>query len=103
MNRVEVIQKIHDRYLAVRDSLNERERRLWAASEASRIGYGGISLVSKALHMSPNTVKKGLREIAADDVDMISDADARIRKPGGGRKQKKSASANRQADTESSD
>lgn len=90
MNRDEAICEIRERYLSVDDSLNERERRLWAAAEATRIGYGGISIVSKALHMSPNTVKKGLREIAAGDTETNSDADARIRKPGGGRRPKNS-------------
>ena len=27
---------------------NERQRRLWAASEAQRIGYGGVSAVALA-------------------------------------------------------
>lgn len=90
MNREHVIRDINERFLQSGHSLNERERRRWAAAEATRLGRGGIVLVSKALRMSPNTIKKGMQEMAAGD-DLSSDTDIRIRKPGGGRKPKKSS------------
>lgn len=84
-----MIREIHARYLRDGQALNERERRLWAAVEANRIGYGGITVVSKALRMSPNTIRKGMQEIAAGIADLSSDGDTRIRRPGGGRKPNK--------------
>jgi hypothetical protein len=39
-------------------NLGERERRLLAAAEAQRIGYGGISLVSKSCGLSSGSFRK---------------------------------------------
>ena len=43
--------------------MNERSRRQWAASEARELGYGGLSLVSKATGLSRPTITAGLREL----------------------------------------
>jgi hypothetical protein len=40
--------------------LGERERRLLAAAEAQRIGYGGISLASKSCKLSRVTITKAM-------------------------------------------
>lgn len=92
MNREDVIREIQERYRQAGRSLNEFERRLWAATEAMKIGWGGISLVSKALRMSPNTIKRGIQEIAMGQVDCDLQANGRIRKSGGGRKPKPTSS-----------
>jgi hypothetical protein len=60
--------------------LTERERRLFAASEARKWGYGGISLVSGICGLSRATISKGLRELDAPPI-----AENRIRRPGAGR------------------
>jgi len=60
--------------------LNERARRMVAASEASKLGYGGISRVSKACGLSRVTITKGVKELEEDAID--SD---RIRRHGAGR------------------
>lgn len=86
MNREDVILEIEQRYRQSGRSLNEFQRRLWAATEAMKLGWGGISIVSKALRISPNTIKRGIQEIATGHADSLSNANARIRKPGGGRK-----------------
>lgn len=69
-------------------AFNELQRRHWAAMEAIRLGRGGITLVSKALRISPNTIKKGIQEIATGQADSYLLTKSRIRKPGGGRKSK---------------
>lgn len=92
MNREDVIREIQERYRQSGRSLNEVERRLWAATEAMKIGWGGISLVSKALRISPNTIKRGIQEIAMGQVDSSLQANGRIRKSGGGRKSKPTSS-----------
>lgn len=89
MNRELVIREVHERYLQLGRPLNEIERRHWAATEALRLGRGGITIVSRALRMSPNTIKRGIQEIAAGDFDRHSPSNNRIRKPGGGRKAKR--------------
>ena len=91
MNQDDLIRDIHERFRQSGQERNELQRRIWAAREAIRIGTGGIGLVSKALRMSPNTIKRGIREIAAGGVDLHSTSTPRIRRPGGGRKPKTEA------------
>ena len=61
--------------------LNERARRMVAASEATQIGYGGVTLVSHACGLSRVTINKGIRELSASPL-----SENRIRQPGGGRR-----------------
>ena len=60
--------------------LDERARRLFAASEARQLGHGGVSLVSRACGLSRVTITKGLQEL--DDVPLPV---GRVRRPGAGR------------------
>jgi hypothetical protein len=60
--------------------LDERGRRLIAATEARQIGYGGITEVSRACGLSRVTITKGLQDLEAAPL-----ATGRIRQPGGGR------------------
>lgn len=45
--------------------LDERARRLVAASEALQLGYGGISSVSRACGLSRVTITKAVEELNA--------------------------------------
>jgi hypothetical protein len=63
--------------------LNERSRRLMAATEARAIGYGGVSQVSRACGLSRKAIAKGIEEIAVKAVV----APGRIRRLGAGRKE----------------
>jgi transposase len=60
--------------------LNERQRRIVAASEAKAIGTGGISILSRVTGLSRQTIYHGIDDLASK---VITD---RIRKPGAGRK-----------------
>lgn len=60
--------------------LDERARRLFAASEARQLGRGGISLVSRACGLSRVTITKGLREL--DEAPLPA---GRVRRAGAGR------------------
>ena len=62
--------------------LDERTRRIMAASEAMALGYGGVSLVRRACGLSRKAISKGVREIA----EGVAPATGRIRRPGSGRK-----------------
>ena len=60
--------------------LDERARRLFAASEARALGYGGVSIVSRACGLSRMTITKGLREL--DEAPLEA---GRVRQRGAGR------------------
>jgi Rhodopirellula transposase DDE domain len=70
------------KHAALRSVFTERSRRLWAATEARALGYGGIAAVARATGLSPATISRGLAELDAD-APVLAD---RVRKPGGGRK-----------------
>src|SRR5450759_4566110 len=71
---------IGERYAAVRRSLNERGRRLFAAAEARTAGPGGISASARATGSARSTIGRGLKDL--DDPDALSGIG---RRPGSGR------------------
>jgi len=66
--------------------LDERSRRLWAATEAKAIGHGGQTVVAQATGLSRRTIYAGLEELKQLKKS-ISGSQIRIRHQGGGRKQ----------------
>jgi hypothetical protein len=68
------------KYADIVGVLDERARRLWAATESRAIGYGGDALVSAATGLARETIRNGRRELA-EGVDSAT----RIRRPGAGR------------------
>ena len=60
--------------------IDERARRLMAAGEVRQLGYGGVSIVSRACGLSRVTITKALRELGEAPL-----APGRIRRPGAGR------------------
>jgi Rhodopirellula transposase DDE domain len=81
-----VVQWVRDKYRALSGTLNERSRRLWAATEAQSLGRGGVAAVIVATGMSSATVYKGLGELGAAMTGAGVLPPERIRNPGGGRK-----------------
>ena len=73
---------IRAKFRALASRLNEHTRRVWAATEARAIGYGGISLVARATEVSRRAIAVGLCEIERGAIL----PEGRIRRPGGGRK-----------------
>ena len=73
---------IRARYEAVSPHLDERGRRVFAASEARAAGYGGIAAVSRVTGIAASTIGRGLDELA----DTAGLDASRVRRPGGGRK-----------------
>src|SRR5512143_3157539 len=81
------IQAISTKYTSLEPMLDERARRLWAATEARAIGWGGITQVAEATGLSRITIKAGLSELDLPDApDDRKVARQRLRRPGGGRK-----------------
>src|SRR5579872_3269483 len=67
--------------------LDERAQRLWAASTARAHGRGGVSLVSRITGIARSTIQRGLGELTeVGPVHLKPDPEARVRRPGGGRK-----------------
>lgn len=71
------------KYLTLRNELDERGRRVWAALEASILGHGGIALLSRATGLSVNTINQGIHNLSEHSVEPLQ---RRVRRSGGGRK-----------------
>jgi hypothetical protein len=78
---------VRQRFELLAGSLDERSRRLFAATEAIAHGYGGIALVSRATGMAQRTIGTGIKEVLEIEANPpAAGAPQRIRRPGGGRK-----------------
>ncbi len=71
---------VREKYEAISSLLNERSRRLWAATESRALGWGGDSIVSRATGLMRATIRRGRAELEAGLVDI-----ERVRRPGAGR------------------
>jgi hypothetical protein len=65
-------------------TLNEKDKRCYAAIEAQKLGHGGISYIASVLDCSRTTIYAGLAELA--EPAAARGAGPAIRRPGGGRK-----------------
>jgi hypothetical protein len=63
--------------------LDERGRRLMAATEAMSLGHGGVTLVHRASGLSRQAIRRGVRELEARHPPLPP---GRVRRPGAGRK-----------------
>jgi transposase len=72
---------IRERWLVVRDELDERGRRMWAAAEARSHGRGGIAAVVRATGISAETVRRGIAEVRSGE----RAPEGRVRRSGAGR------------------
>ncbi len=75
---IEIIKK---KYESLKVWLNEKSRRIWAASEAEALGHGGQAIVREATGIDWHTIRKGISELEKKESDIV-----RIRRKGGGRK-----------------
>jgi Rhodopirellula transposase DDE domain len=67
--------------------LDERAQRLWAAATARAHGRGGVSLVARATGIARSTIQRGLQELTqVGPCHVKPNPQARVRRPGGGRK-----------------
>jgi len=71
-----------EKFLNMKNYLNEKSRRIWAATEAKSLGYSGKTIVHKATGIDYKTIKHGLKDLEEEN-DLL-----RIRKHGAGRKKK---------------
>ncbi|MGZ2402898.1 hypothetical protein ACVIKO_000158 [Rhizobium ruizarguesonis] len=78
------IVAIKARFETLAPYLDERARRLLAATEARAAGRGGVAAVSAATGVARSTIGRGLTELRTADARL----ERRIRRPGGGRRPK---------------
>ena len=88
MQDAAAIERIRRKYGPLRDGLDERSRRLWTATEAMELGWGGITVVAKATGLSPTTIRFGIAEVRVQSKSRKQSLSVmlRIRRAGGGRK-----------------
>ncbi len=77
--------RIAEKFEALRGVMDEQMRRLWAATEARALGYGGVSVVARAVGLTRPTITAGMKELgdARPRVPMASKH--RVRREGAGR------------------
>jgi DNA-binding transcriptional ArsR family regulator len=79
--------RIAEKYEALRGMMDEHMRRLWAAAEARAIGYGGVSMVSRAIGLTRPTITAGMKELSNARQVLVPVAPKdRIRRECGGRR-----------------
>ncbi len=81
-----VIDSVRGKYEALKSELDEKSRRLWAATEADALGHGGVRAVSKATGIAESTIRNGQREIRVRAIDRLVPKPERVRKQGAGRR-----------------
>ena len=66
------------------ESLNEKQKRQYAALKANELGYFGVHQVAEKLGIHPHTIRVGQKELA--EIGKGGEISVRIRQSGGGRK-----------------
>lgn len=81
------VERIRAKYAQLRDVMDERVTRLWAASEAEALGHGGIAAVVAATGISKARIRAGIRDLAeqAANPQAVPARAQRVRRPGAGR------------------
>jgi hypothetical protein len=59
---MEINIQITEKYRVLQKHMDERTRRIWAATEARTIGRGGISIVSRATGLAGTVIYSGLHD-----------------------------------------
>ncbi|MDJ0591091.1 MAG: ISAzo13 family transposase [Pleurocapsa sp. MO_226.B13] len=86
-----IIESLRTKFEALMPYMDEKLRRLWAASEAATLGQRGVKIVAFATGLSPKTIRNGIKELQTPLADLSqvpknSYSPKRSRKTGGGRK-----------------
>jgi len=59
--------EIEEQMVRFFDSLNERDRRRYAALESEKLGHGGIAYISQLFSCDPKTIERGKSEMLNSD------------------------------------
>lgn len=77
-------QAIKAKYEALKPELDERARRLWAATEAHSLGHGGVATIARATGLAESTVRLGKQALTRPAESTA--VPRRLRRQGAGRK-----------------
>ena len=79
-------EQVRQRFEVMRQVLDERQLRLWAAAEAKSFGYGGGAMVTRATGIRGKRLSKGRRELQELERSPSTDKprEQRVRRPGAG-------------------
>jgi hypothetical protein len=83
LNKEAVVERLRRKWGTMQNHLDERGRRVWAASEAESLGHGGVTIVHEATGLSRSAITQGIAEMAHPQDAAPPD---RARMFGGGRK-----------------
>lgn len=78
---MDISDEVKTNMILLFNSLSEKDRRRYAAVEAQKMGYGGISYISALFNCDEKTIRRGMTDLN-DNEEMRLEA---IRKAGGGR------------------
>jgi transposase len=81
----EFLPTYQQKYQQLFPTLNERTKRMVAASDVEQLGRGGFTLIKEASGLDFKTLRRGLAELKINAKERL--APNRVRLPGGGRKQ----------------
>ena len=83
----EIIQILSKKFELLQSELDERSRRLWAATEALAIGHGGVKAVARATGIGESTIRIGKKDLVRGTAASPPKTTQRcVRRKGGGRK-----------------
>ena len=84
----ELTQALSKKFELLQSELDERSRRLWAATEAIAIGHGGVKAVARATGIAESTIRIGKKELKQGAITTKTPeiVPRRIRRKGAGRK-----------------
>ncbi len=83
--------EIEERMRGFYQTLNEKDGRRFAALEAKRLGYGGVTYIAGVLGCTTRTIERAASELERLPEDPAA---GHVRAPGGGRKKRLHPSPN---------
>ena len=86
MDRKATEEAIRRQFEELKESLDERGRREFAATESKKLGWGGVAVVSRATGVARSTIYRGRAELKARGKREGHNGPRQIRRTGGGRK-----------------
>ncbi len=95
--KIQAEEIVREKYRSLSLCLNEKCKRVWAATEAEHLGRGGMTIVHKATGIDYKTIKRGQLELRNREILTKN----RTRKEGGGRKKLKEKEKDLEEDLES--
>lgn len=63
MISADAIKHFKKKLTFVKNHLNEKTLRIWAATEAKMLGHGWVSILSKVTGLSRATIHRGLKDL----------------------------------------